>query len=146
MKYAYSTTRLVIKLIIALFFIAEGFSLLLKEEPSVIQKIIGGAILIGGIYYLFVYGYESTRKYCEVTEEKIKLFTLGKGQKIDCSAIRKIVRKGTLYTFYTPTTCIEISLIQMKKSQRSQFIQFYEEQCKILENSHHDDGRKSSRS
>lgn len=121
MKFSYSDKRLYINLVLGILWTIIGASYLFDEENLRWNHYL---FIVLGMLYLTMFGYEYSKKYFEISNEKIKLFTIP-NKEINLSEIKEVKYYADDYTFKTPKKSLKIVKSQINKKQLPEFENFF---------------------
>ena len=131
MKFSYSNKRLYINLVLGILWTIIGTSYFFDKENMRWNHYL---FIVLGMLYLTMFGYEYSKKYFEISNDKIKLFTIP-NKEINLSEIKEVKYYADNYTFKTPKKSLKIVKSQINKKQLPEFENFFNDlQNKLKKN------------
>ena len=131
MKFSYSNKRLYINLVLGILWTIIGTSYFFDKENIRWNHYL---FIVLGMLYLTMFGYEYSKKYFEISNDKIKLFTIP-NKEINLSEIKEVKYYADDYTFKTPKKSLKIVKSQINKKQLPEFENFFNDlQNKLKKN------------
>ncbi|WP_313032262.1 hypothetical protein [Soonwooa sp.] len=131
MKFSYSNKRLYINLVLGILWTIIGTSYFFDKENMRWNHYL---FIVLGMLYLTMFGYEYSKKYFEISNDKIKLFTIP-NKEINLSEIKEVKYYADDYTFKTPKKSLKIVKSQINKKQLPEFENFFNDlQNKLKKN------------
>ena len=131
MKFSYSNKRLYINLVLGILWTIIGTSYFFDKENMRWNHYL---FIVLGMLYLTMFGYEYSKKYLEISNDKIKLFTIP-NKEINLSEIKEVKYYADDYTFKTPKKSLKIVKSQINKKQLPEFENFFNDlQNKLKKN------------
>ena len=121
MKFSYSNKRLYINLVLGILWTIIGTSYFFDKENIRWNHYL---FIVLGMLYLTMFGYEYSKKYFEISNDKIKLFTIP-NKEINLSEIKEVKYYADDYTFKTPKKSLKIVKSQINKKQLPEFENFF---------------------
>ena len=121
MKFSYSNKRLYINLVLGILWTIIGTSYFFDKENMRWNHYL---FIVLGMLYLTMFGYEYSKKYFEISNDKIKLFTIP-NKEINLSEIKEVKYYADDYTFKTPKKSLKIVKSQINKKQLPEFENFF---------------------
>ncbi|MHA3047374.1 EbsA family protein [Riemerella anatipestifer] len=117
MKYSYSNKRLYFNLCLGILWTFIGLSYLLDKENVRWSRYIS---VILGVMYLIIFAYEYFNKYFEISNGKIKVFSVP-SKEITISEIKEVKYDANHCVFYTSDRKLKIVKSQINKKQLRDF-------------------------
>ena len=131
MKFSYSNKSLYINLVLGILWTIIGTSYFFDKENMRWNHYL---FIVLGMLYLTMFGYEYSKKYFEISNDKIKLFTIP-NKEINLSEIKEVKYYADDYTFKTPKKSLKIVKSQINKKQLPEFENFFNDlQNKLKKN------------
>lgn len=121
MKYSYSNKRLYFNLCLGIFWTFIGLSSFLDKENVRWSRYIQ---VILGVMYLIIFAYEYFNKYFEISNGKIKVFSIP-SKEITISKIKEVKCDANNCVFYTSDGKLKIVKSQINKKQLPDFEYFF---------------------
>ena len=126
-----SSERLYINLVLGILWTIIGTSYFFDKENMRWNHYL---FIVLGMLYLTMFGYEYSKKYFEISNDKIKLFTIP-NKEINLSEIKEVKYYADDYTFKTPKKSLKIVKSQINKKQLPEFENFFNDlQNKLKKN------------
>ncbi|MBU8882694.1 hypothetical protein KSK37_06325 [Kaistella sp. DKR-2] len=121
MKFSYANKRLYLNLVLGILWTIIGSSYFFEKENMKWNHYL---FIVLGLLYLMMFAYEYLNKYFEITNEKIKLFSIPQ-KEIKISDIEEVKYYADEYTFKTENKSLKIVKSQVNKTQLSELENFF---------------------
>lgn len=121
MKFSYANKRLYLNLVLGILWTIIGSSYFFEKENMKWNHYL---FIVLGLLYLMMFAYEYLNKYFEITNEKIKLFSIPQ-KEIKISDIEEAKYYADEYTFKTKNKSLKIVKSQINKTQLSELESFF---------------------